>query len=496
VKKNSIKIILILAVILGMLFSGFAAYASSDGDKDIEYLKSVMDMIKDKYKGEITDQQLIEGALKGMFNTMDPYTTYFTPEQADSFLNSVGGTYEGIGISMEKKGDYITVVKIFPSSPAEKAGLLPGDKITAVGEKSLIGASTEEAASLIKGPAGTKVTLGIVREGKSDILKIEVSRAKIKLNPVSYEIKGDIGYIKLETFNSNASEYINQALNEMDSKKITKIILDLRNNPGGEVTQAVLIARKFVPEGLITKLDFKSESVDDQVYYSYLQKPKYKLAVLVNGMTASASEILAGAIKDTDAGTLIGTKTFGKAKVQNLVPLLTAEAYKKYEEQLGVKVVDAYELMGVYGITPTDDEIIGWSKITTGTYTTPKGRMIDGRGLSPNIAVPDPELVDGIDIYSIQKLTKTSKPGLNDEGADVYNAEKMLKVLGYDVDAPDTVLDKKTFNAIWKFRADSKLYPGGTLDFSTQGMLNDKLDEAVMKLDKQYAKAVEVLNKP
>jgi len=482
-----------------MLFSQVAfvqgAAESEATQIDVEYLKSVMDMIKEKHKGEVTDSQLIEGALKGMFNSMDQYTTYFTQEEADSFLTSVSGTYEGIGIMMQKRDDYMLVVKVFSSSPAEKAGITIGDKIATVDGKSVAGLALEEASAMIKGPSGTKVSIGIIREGKSEIINVEVERGTIKVNPVTYEIRGDIGYIKIDVFNANTGEFITQALNEMDKNNIKKIVLDLRDNPGGDVNQAVTVAGKFVPKGLITKLDFKSDSMKDREYYSKLAEKKYQLAVLVNGGSASASEIVVGAVQDTQAGTVIGTKTFGKAKVQSVVPLLTPEAYQQYQEKLGEKIVDAYELITKFRIVPKKKEIMGWTKITTGSYTTPNGRMIDGVGITPDIIVEDPPKVKDIDITSIQKLTMTWKPDLNSESIDVYNAEKILKLLGYDVDTPDLMLDEKTFNAISKFRTDNGLYPGGTLDFATQKALNSKLDEKILELDKQYLKAVEVLSK-
>ena len=497
-KAGSFKRIIALAAILCVIFSGLyyssAAYASGSKD-NIEYLKSVMDMIKERYGGQISDEQLIEGALKGMFGVMDPYTTYFTLDEANEFLTDLGGTYEGIGAALEKKGEYIVVIKVFPSSPAERAGILSGDKIATVGGVSVVDASVEEAVRMIRGPAGTKVVLGIVRSGLDAMLSIEVERAEIKINPVSYEIRGDIGYIKLESFNSHAGDYMTKALKEINAKKIKKIILDLRDNPGGDVAEAVKVARKFVPKGLITKLDFKSEAKADIEYWSYLARTKYKLAVLVNGATASAAEIVAGAVQDTGAGTLIGSRTFGKALVQSLVPLLTAGAYKKYEDMLGVKVVDAHDLIEKHGIMPSNDEIMGWTKMTTGIYTTPHGRMIDGKGLEPDIRVEDPVPVNGIDVRGISKLTATWKPDLGSEGPDVLNAEKILKMLGYDVDTPDFKLDRKTYDAIWKFRVDSGLWAGGVLDFTTQKKLNEALDGLIMKIDKQYAKAVEVLNR-
>ena len=497
-RKNLIKFILVL-VILSFLFSQtvFAADTAvvPAGSKDMEYLKSVMDMIKEKYKGEISDDKLIEGALKGMFNTMDPYTTYYTPEEKDSFYGDLNGTYQGIGIMIEKQGDYVVIIKVFAASPAEMAGILPGDKFVTAAGKDMTGASPDEVASLVRGPAGTKVKIELIRGGSTEKISLEVPRAQITLNPVTYEIKGDVGYIKLESFGENSNQFISQALSEMDKKNIKKIVLDLRDNGGGLVDQAVAIAQNFVPKGLITKLDFKSEEIADQEYRSNLATPKYKLAVLVNGMSASASEILAGAIQDTHAGTLIGTKTFGKAKVQNLLPILKPEAYEKYSNQLGVKIVDASDLMYKYNIYPQESEIEGYTKITTGTYTTPNGRMIDLQGLTPDISIPDPIMTKNVDVKSIQKLKKTVKPKLGDEGVDVYNAEKILKLAGYDIGTPDTKLDTKTFAAIKKFQKTSGVGTYGTLDFTTQNLLNVKLDKLVISIDLQYAKALDLLNK-
>lgn len=502
--KKTFKHLVLFFLIFSLIFSQtafVAAAGSGTADSGItenaalDYLKSVMDMIKEKYNGEVTDDQLIEGAIRGMFNTMDPYTSYFTMEEANSFFNSVGGTYSGVGVIITRTGSYIEIVKVLPSSPAEKSGILQGDRIVTIDGKNAVGITTDEAQSLLLGDEGTSVTLGIIRNNNNQPISIQVTRETIRINPVTSEIRDGIGYIKLDSFNSNAVEGMNEALQEMDENGITRIILDLRGNPGGEVAQAVGIAEKFVPKGLITRLDYKSDKIKDTEYFSDLTELKYKLAVLVDGNSASASEILAGAIQDTKAGVLVGTKTFGKAKVQSMIPLLTPEAYAKYSEKLKVKTVDAFELINVYKIMPRNSEVLGWSKITVGTYTTPNGRMIDDVGLTPDVVVEDPLPVNEIDVNNIQKLSVTGKFSLNSEGYDVFCAEKILKALGYDVDTPDTLLDEKTYEAVSRFRVDNKLYPGGDLDFTTQKTLNSKIYELILKTDRQYQTAVELLSK-
>lgn len=478
---------------LSLILPQAAFAAETSANNNIGYLQSVMDMIKEKYKGEITEAQLMEGALKGMFGTMDAYTEYFTPTEATTFFDEVGGKYEGIGVMVSKEENALLVSKVFHSSPAEKAGIIQGDRIVTVGGKSVSSISFEEAVSLIRGEIDTEAEIGVVKSGQNTVVNIKVKRAQIKVSPVSYEIRDGIGYIKLEIFNSNTDEYMSEALEEMDKKGITKLILDLRGNPGGELGQSIAVAKKFVPKGLITKLDYKSDTMKDEEYFSKLESTKYKLAVLVDGMSASASEIVSGAIQDTKAGTLIGTKTFGKAKVQTVTPLLTPEAYTAYENKLGVKLLNAYDLLQ-YKIVPLKSEVIGYTKITVGEYVTPKGRMIDQIGLEPDIKVEDSKPVNEVFLNSIGKLEVVSKFDLNSEGVDVYNAEKILKAAGYIVDKPDNKIDENTFKAIAKFQKDRGIYPYGVLDLTTQKALNERLHKLVLEYDKQYTKAVEILN--
>lgn len=485
----------ICAILIVFLLIGQTVYASTaaEDEKNLQYLQGIIDMIREQYKGSLTDSQLIEGAVGGMLDSLDDYTTYYTPKEADSFMGSVTGVFGGVGISMEISGDYILVSKVFSASPAEKSGIIQGDKIVEADGKSLIKATADEAASIIRGVEGTKVKLGILRNGTSSVKYIDITREVIKINPVSYEIRNGIGYIKLDMFNENTNEFITKALAEMDKNKITKLILDLRDNPGGEVSQAVAVAQKFVTKGLITKLDYKSDKYADIEYNSYLEKPKYKLAVLVNGMSASASEIVSGAIQDTGVGKLVGTKTFGKAKFQGLLPILTPEAFSKYEQQLGIKLVNGFDLQ-YYGINPSIDEIAGYTKMTLGFYYTPKGRMIDNTGLMPDIKAEDTKPVSEIYISGIQKLTKTTKPSLNAQGIDVYNAEKLLKVMGYKIETLDTTLDAKTVKEIKVYQKASGLSISGVLDYKTQDALNVSLLKLIVKYDLQYNAAVKSLN--
>ncbi len=487
------KYMAMVLIIIFLFVNPAFIYAADEPQDSLEYLKGIINMIFEKYQGEVDESKLVEGAVKGMFNTLDQYSTYYNNEEVQQFLTGVTGTYEGIGISMEKKGDFVVVLKVFEGSPAESSGILQSDVIISVDGESIAGLTIDKVAAKIKGPAGTKVKLSLLRDKTP--LTIEVARAEITLNPVRYEIRDDIGYIKLEMFNSGAYNNFKEALDVMGMQNIARIVLDLRGNPGGEVNQAVEIAKKFVPEGIITTLDFKSELVEDIEYRSPLKRKLYDVVVLVNNNSASASEILAGAIQDTGVGVLVGTNTFGKAQVQNLIPLLTPKAYEKYKKELNVEVVSAYDLIAVYGISPLNSEVLGWTKMTTGIYLTPGGKYIDENGLVPDYEIADPNPVNEVDITNIKRLSKKVFPGLNSSSSEIINAEKILKAGGFDIEIPDNLLDEKTFAAIKKLQTDEGLDSTGILDKKTQAILNEMLDELIIRYDLQYMKAVEILKK-
>ncbi len=459
------------------------------------YLESIMNFIQENYKDDVDADQLGNGAIQGMFNNLDDYSEFFSPDEAESFLSEMNGEYIGIGIMMAKVDDHIIVTKVFAPSPAQEAGLMSNDIIVKIDGINAIGISMEEASNMIMGKAGSKVELDILRDTGSELLQFEIERAAVQINPVTYEIYNDIGYLKIDTFNTNAGSSLNTALEGMDNQGIKKIILDLRGNPGGEVSQAIEVARQFVPAGLIAKLDYKSPNYADDEYYSYLAEPKYQLVVLVDRMSASASEILAGAIQDTRAGVLVGSQTYGKSKVQQLFPILSQDAFDEYRRRLKVEIVDAYELINTYNIMPSADEIVGWVKITTGEYFTPNGRSIDGIGLTPDVFLAnyysDAEILE---IHNVGKLSQTKQQNLYGESIDVYYAEKILRLLGYDIDSPDMILDPSTFNAISDFQASQGLYTYGILDLSTQQALNNELYQQILKIDKPYATAVELLS--
>lgn len=493
---KNLRRITAVVVAITMMFTVFCAtsFAAETQDDSVngDYLKSVMDLINQKYNGNVTEEDLIQGAVKGMLGTLDDYSAYYTNDEYKAFSSSIQGAVEGVGIQVQFSDNYVTVLKAFSGSPAQKAGILSGDKIAEVDGESVVGKQLEDVIAKVKGTPGTKVKLGILRQGAKDIITLEMERAEVTIPSVSYEVRGDIGYILIEQFTATAYSGVKEALNFFDDKNITKVVVDLRNNPGGLVDQAVKIANCFVTKGLITRLDYKDESVKDEAYYSSLEKSKYKLAVLVNENSASASEILTGAIKDTKSGVVIGTKTFGKAKVQEFIPILTKDAYSWYNIEKTDRKDDAGVTVNAMDVNAFQSEVLGWAKMTVGLYYTPSGECIDLKGIEPNIKVEETSEA-GIAVNLLEQLTVSVKPSLNTQYMDVYTAECILKLLKYDVDTPDLTLDKKTFAAIKKFQKDSKVGSYGDLDFTTQRLLNNKLAELKQTDDAVYAKAIEEL---
>lgn len=285
---------------------------------DLMFFEEILKYIEERHPFEIEEDTLIKGGLKGMLQSVDPHSDYYTKEEAEKLYNDISGEVNGIGIYIEEKDGYIKIKGTIKDEPAEKAGLKKDDLILEIGELDIKDLGVENITSLIKGPIGTKVKLKIKRGEKT--LIFEVPRKTISVKTVEYKtLENNIGYIELKQFTGQSTIEIKNALKLFNNKKVNKIILDLRNNPGGLLDEAISISRLFVPKGPIVHIREKNKAI--LTHTSTLEKPKYELVVLVNENSASASEIVAGAIKDRKAGKLVGTRTYGKGTVQSMMPL-------------------------------------------------------------------------------------------------------------------------------------------------------------------------------
>ncbi|MCF6464773.1 S41 family peptidase [Clostridium sp. Cult2] len=343
-KKRITTLLLILSILLT------PALSTAESSYDLDYFLYIKDMIQDNYFYEPTEEELMEGAIKGLFQALDKNSEYYTKEEFQSLFEDVTGDFVGIGVYITEEKGSIKITNPIKGSPAHRAGLKPGDKLISVDGQDIKGKSLDEVTTLIKGKAGTSVRIGISREGRK--IYMNIRRAEIKTNPIEYQILEDgIGYIKISQFNQNTYENLLPVLKRLDKEKISSIIVDLRGNPGGILGEVVETLNLFIPEGPIVHIKYGKDA--EQTYYSTLKKPKYKLAVLVNGNSASASEIFAGAVQDTKVGTIIGVPTYGKGTVQQIIPL------------------------------PLGDVM----KLTIAEYLTPNRRNINGKGIQPDIIV-------------------------------------------------------------------------------------------------------------
>lgn len=358
-KRKLLSILLSLTIILSIpqgVFSTSALYdlKTHNQDPDLDLIISTYKYIKETYPFEISDKDISESALKAMLRTLDPYSDYYTKEERQEVYSSIQGSFTGIGVYIQKTGDYIKITNPIEGSQAEKAGLLAEDLIIKVNGQDIKDISLDEASRLIKGPTGTKVKLEIQRKNKR--LNFEITRQEVIINPVKYEVlPGKIGYIKLTEFTQNSSQEVKKALYYLQTEKITKIILDLRNNPGGLVDEAIEVASLFVDRGPVVHV--KEKNKPPLSHYATIIYPNKELVVLVNENSASASEIVTGAIKDRKAGTIIGKKTFGKGIIQNILPLQNGSLIK----------------------------------MTTSEYLTPNYTSIHKTGIQPHIELDNTE---------------------------------------------------------------------------------------------------------
>lgn len=325
-------------------------------------------LVQKYYLNEIDTEQVENYLYKGMIAGLDDaYAAYYTKEEYQSMMDSTNGSYYGIGVEMSQNmtTGIITITRVFEGSPAEEAGLLPGDVIYKVQDTEVTGEDLTKVVSMVKGAEGTTVPISVAREGESDYLTFDVERRTIEISTVEHRmLDGNIGYISIASFDDVTVNQFLTALEDLENQGETALIIDLRNNGGGLVSSAGSILDRLLPEGLIVYTEDKYGNREElkSDAENYFDKP---LAVLVNGNSASASEIFAGAIKDYGIGTLVGTQTFGKGIVQKVYPLSDGTAVK----------------------------------LTVSKYYTPKGNNIHGIGITPDVEVElDADVANAITI--------------------------------------------------------------------------------------------------
>ena len=324
---------------------------------------------KNKEASVITAEDKVYGAIQGLADSYgDPYTTFFPPEEAKIFQDEISGNFEGVGMELGIKNNILTIVAPLKGTPAERAGVKSGDKIIEIDDESTQGLSIDGAIKKIRGKKGTSVKLTLIREGTSDPLIVTIIRDVIDIPIIDTEVKRGVFVIHLHSFSENSPVLFRNALEEFIRSKTSRLVIDLRGNPGGYLDAAVDMASWFLPSGkTVFSEDFgdKRESVVYRSRGYNIFNENLRLAILIDGGSASASEILAGALSQHDLGTLVGTATFGKGSVQELVPLTSKTSLK----------------------------------VTVARWLTPDGTSLSETGLTPDIEVKvDPAALDSTDI--------------------------------------------------------------------------------------------------
>lgn len=352
---KTIIAVLLIAIISSISTLGLIYYAlgfNEQGFSNLMRFITAYRFIETKYVNDTDDVKLIDGAIDGMVKSLnDPHSNYLSPKMYKTLMEQTEGSFAGIGVVMGMDNEQkIHIVGIMENSPGQKAGLQEGDEILAVDGVPVTQMAFDEVAAHVRGQAGTDVVLTIMRDNTNQ--DITITRDNIKLKTVGHKmLDNNIGYIQIVSFSEDTANEFNEAYNDLKNQGMKALVLDLRNNPGGLLTTCVEIAKKLVPKGEIVSIVDKQGN--KETYSSSLEAPEYPLAVLINKNSASASEILSGAIQDTKAGTIIGNTSYGKGSVQTILPMFEDDAVK----------------------------------LTIAKYYTPSGRSIDGTGITPDIEI-------------------------------------------------------------------------------------------------------------
>lgn len=311
--------------------------------------------IESRYVGDVDDGKLMDGAISGMVQALgDPHSIYLDPEMYGQLMDQTEGSFGGIGVYMGFKDGGVQIVSVMEGTPGEAAGLRAGDEIIAVDGTPVTEYQPEEVAMHIRGEIGTDVTLTVRRAGEAD-KDYQITRASIEMKTVAGRMLEDgMGYIRIGNFSEHTGREFASVLQDLEGQGMNGLILDLRENPGGLIKSCVEVANHVVPKGTVVSVIDKNGK--KETYESELAESKYPIVVLIDGNSASASEILAGALQDTGAATLVGTKSYGKGSVQVVVPMHHDDALK----------------------------------LTIAKYYTPSGRCIDGLGIEPDVEIALP----------------------------------------------------------------------------------------------------------
>ena len=370
--QNIFSRTIVVALLMGLLVIGSGqglawAKESEENSKEdtvdsYEKLKTfseILSLLEANYVEKVDTNDLIDGAIRGMLKTLDPHTSYLPPEAFKRMKVETSGRFGGLGIEITVRKGILTVVTPIEDTPAYKAGVKAGDRIIKIEGESTLDMTLSDAVERLRGKVNTEVNITLFREGMEEALEVTLMRANIKVKSVKSKIyEGRIGYVRIRSFSKTTSRDLDKILGEFRAKQVKKLVLDLRNNPGGLLNQAVEVSDRFLnPENLIVYTQGRTEEQNMRfTTHDRVERVSYPMIILVNGGSASASEIVAGALQDSSRAIILGTQTFGKGSVQTIIPLSDGSALR----------------------------------LTTARYYTPSGRVIQEDGITPDITVEVP----------------------------------------------------------------------------------------------------------
>ena len=390
-----------------------AAKAAAGSDSTYAQLNlfgDVFERIRASYVEKPDDTKLMEGAINGMISSLDPHSRYMNEKSWSDMQETTHGEFGGLGIEVTMEDGFVKVVAPIDDTPAARAGIMSGDVITQIDDETIQGLTLEQAVVKMKGPADSKTRLKIIRKGSDTPVDIAIVREVIRVRPVRYHTDGgDIGYIRITSFNEQTTDGLRKAIaaisKEIPAEKLAGYVVDLRNNPGGLLDQAVSVSSAFMPRGEVVSTRGRTPEETQRFIARGGDLTKGKpLVVLINGGSASASEIVAGALHDHKRATLIGTRSFGKGSVQTIIPLGRGN---------------------------------GALALTTARYYTPSGRSIQAQGVTPDVEVLQ-EVPDELKTRAEMKGEASMRGHLAADGAEQTGSQSYV---------PPSEKDDKALNA-------------------------------------------------
>ncbi|BES66682.1 hypothetical protein SANA_31210 [Gottschalkiaceae bacterium SANA] len=441
-KWTTLAVILILLV--NLMSPAFAAESTVDINSyrlgnELDYL--IKYILNNTVDDTLTKEELITAAKNGIFEAVDQHSHYYDTEEFNELNASTSGNFGGVGAYVEFKEGFYYVTGFTDVSPAKESGLRVGDKIVVVNGKALEGLASSEALNYIRGKVGSNARIGITRGNTDRVQYYDMVRELIKSNPITVmmpdeneQLDADMAYVRITQFNANLLSNMQVTFKELKEAKIKKVIFDLRGNPGGYLDQVLEVLKMIVVNDDLLHVQYKDNAKN---FRSELQVAPFEIAVLVNGDSASASEIFAGAIQDTNSGIIIGDQTYGKGSVQGIFPLTNKEGFK----------------------------------MTIAEYFTPDWHKVNGVGITPDIIIPQTLPMEKL-LSDFPMANEQSTLKYLQKSKTIQTVKAQLAYLGYEVDPSDDLFNQELAYVLPQFQRDFRINLSYRLDPETQATLN------------------------